>query len=121
MDVKMDQAIDLSKFPFKDENENALALNFLSSVETEKMFIEMEGDDKIPYPFYISWLGDMIAKLTEAGDDNGLVIVIRSLYDSLAVDLPEIFDKIVANGSISEFAGELFADFDDIACEEYSD
>lgn len=51
----MDQGINLSKFPFEDTNKNELALNSLSSVEAEKLFIETEGDDKIPYPFYFSW------------------------------------------------------------------
>jgi hypothetical protein len=120
MDVKMKQEIDLSKFPFKDENENALALNFLSSVEAEKLFIETEGDDKNPYPFYFTWFEAMIDQMKEAGDVKGLSIVIRTLYDTLAVDPPEILNKIEASGFIAQFADELFADFDDIACEEYS-
>ena len=116
----MAQEIDLSKFPFKDENENALALNFLSSVEAEKLFFETEHDDKIPYPFYFTWFKAMIDQMKEVGDVKGLAIVIRTLYGTLAVDPPEIFDKIEANGFIAQFADELFADFDDIACEEYS-
>jgi|GEM_PF-3185710 hypothetical protein len=114
------KGIDLSKFPFKGENENNLALNSLSSVEAESLFSETKGDDKIPYPFYFSWFGAMIEAMKKVNDTAGIAIVIRTLYDSLGVDLPEIFDKIVVNDFIALFADELFNDFDDIACEDYS-
>ncbi len=50
---------------------------------------------------------------------KGIVIVIRTLYDSLGVELPEIFSKIEESSFVAQFANELFADFDDIACEKY--
>lgn len=62
----------------------------------------------------------MIEQLEKADDTKGIAIVIRTLYDSLGVELPEIFNKIEGNGFIMQFADELLADFDDIACEEYS-
>ena len=115
----MKQSINLSVFPFKDLNKNDLALNFLSSIEAEKLFSETKGDDKIPYPFYFFWFGAMIAEMKKIDDSRGLAIVIRTLYDSLGIDPPEIFDKIVKGGFVVQFANELFADFDDIACKEY--
>lgn len=116
----MDQNIDLRAFPFKDTTKNTLALNAFSSIEAEKLFIETEGDDKIPYPFYFSWFGAMIEQMKKVNDTQGIAILIRTLYDSLGVEPPEIFNKIKENGFVSQFADELFADFDDIACEEYS-
>lgn len=116
----MDQNIDLHGFPFKDTTKNTLAMNALSSIEAERLFIETEGDDKIPYPFYFSWFGAMIEQLEKANDAEGINIVIQTLYNALGVDLPEIFHKIEESDFIARFADELFADFEDIACEEYS-
>lgn len=100
-----------------DENIEASALNLLSCTESEKLFAAMTKET--PFPFYILWFVKMVEQFTEKSDEEGLPVMIHTLYSSLEINEPEAFNALEESGLLSRFADELIKDLAEIAEEEF--
>ncbi len=90
-------------------------INYLAVTESEQIWASIWEDDQDPYPFYLMWLIGMVERLEKVGDENGVAIMLSTLYESLKMEIPSILPQLVREHRVVDFARELMLDLLDLA------